>query len=166
QPVRSSAQVIYQDENGNTISSSTINGNVGQTVDLNLQVPAGYEAVRTLPTQYTFTDAANQQIIIRVKAIQTPDQPVDPDDPVDPHTPVDPDPQTPADPVTPQDPSQPVRSSAQVIYQDENGNTISSSTINGNVGQTVDLNLQVPAGYEAVRTLPTQYTFTDAANQQ
>lgn len=120
QPVRSSVQVIYQDENGNTISSSTINGNVGQTVDLNLQVPAGYEAVGTLPTQYTFTDAANQQIIIRVKAIQTPDQPVDPDDPVDPHTPVDPDPQTPADPVTPQDPAQPIDTVTTLHNSDNN----------------------------------------------
>lgn len=120
QPVRSSAQVIYQDENGNTISSSTINGNVGQTVDLNLQVPAGYEAVSTLPTQYTFTDGANQQIIIHVKAIQTPDQPVDPDDPVDPHTPVDPDPQTPADPVTSQDPSQPIDTVTTLHHSDNN----------------------------------------------
>lgn len=120
QPVRSSAQVIYQDENGNTISSSTINGNVGQTVDLNLQVPAGYEAVSTLPTQYTFTDAANQQIIILVKAIQTPDQPVDPDNPVDPHTPVDPDPQTPADPVTPQDQSQPIDTVPTLHHSDNN----------------------------------------------
>jgi LPXTG-motif cell wall-anchored protein len=120
QPVRSSAQVIYQDENGNTISSSTINGNVGQTVDLNLQVPAGYEAVGTLPTQYTFTDAANQQIIIRVKAIQTPDQPVDPDNPVDPHTPVDPDPQTPTDPATPQEPAQPIDTVTTLHHSDNN----------------------------------------------
>ena len=118
QPVRSSAQVIYQDENGNTISSSTINGNVGQTVDLNLQVPAGYEAVSTLPSQYTFTDAANQQIIIRVKAIQTPDQPVNPDDPVDPHTPVDP--QTPTEPTTPQDPSQPIDTVTTLHHSDNN----------------------------------------------
>lgn len=150
QPVRSSAQVIYQDENGNTISSYTINGNVGQTVDLNLQVPTGYEAASTLPTQYTFTDAANQQIIIRVKAIQTPDQPVDPDNPVDPHTPVDPDPQTPAGPATPQEPAQPIDTVTTLHHSDNNVTSHSTQpklpqTGNDNTAQSSLVGLAVAA---------------------
>ena len=74
------ADIIYQTPDGKIVGRSTINGNIGETVALHLQVPAGYEAIGQLPTSYTFTDAEHQQLIILVKAkTAAPDQPVSPD---------------------------------------------------------------------------------------
>lgn len=64
--------IIFEDENGNLIQSSTINGKTDETVDVDVKVPTGWEIVSgTLPAQITFTGTQTPDIIIKIKHVIT-----------------------------------------------------------------------------------------------
>lgn len=64
--------IIFEDENGNLIQSLIINGKTDETVDVNVQVPTGWEIVSgTLPTQITFAGTQTPDTIIKIKHIIT-----------------------------------------------------------------------------------------------
>lgn len=64
--------IIFEDENGNLIQSSTINGKTDETVNVDVKVPNGWEIVSgTLPTQITFAGTQTPDIIIKIKHIIT-----------------------------------------------------------------------------------------------
>lgn len=64
--------IIFEDENGNLIQSSTINGKTDETVNVDVKVPNGWEIVSgTLPTQITFAGTQMPDIIIKIKHIIT-----------------------------------------------------------------------------------------------
>lgn len=65
------AKIIFVDgDNGDSQveAAQTIHGKSGQQVALSLTIPAGYQLAQgqSLPTSYTFTDAANQVVQIRL----------------------------------------------------------------------------------------------------
>lgn len=64
--------IIFEDENGNLIQSSTINGKTDETVDVDVKVPTGWEIVSgTLPAQITFAGTQTPDTIIKIKHIIT-----------------------------------------------------------------------------------------------
>lgn len=64
--------IIFEDENGNLIHSSTINGKTDETVNVDVKVSNGWEIVSgTLPTQITFAGTQTPDIIIKIKHIIT-----------------------------------------------------------------------------------------------
>lgn len=64
--------IIFEDENGNLIQSSTINGKTDETVNVDVNVPKDWEIVSgTLPTQITFAGTQTPDIIIKIKHIIT-----------------------------------------------------------------------------------------------
>lgn len=65
-----SVKVIYQDEQGTQVGTQIIDGKVGETSTLNLTIPDGYEIVGLIPSSYTFTNNADQQLIVPVKLIE------------------------------------------------------------------------------------------------
>lgn len=64
--------IIFEDENGNLIQSSIINGKTDETVDVDVKVPTGWEIVSgTLPAQITFAGTQTPDTIIKIKHIIT-----------------------------------------------------------------------------------------------
>lgn len=64
--------IIFEDENGNLIQSSTINGKTDETVNVDVKVPTGWEIVSgTLPAQITFAGTQTPDTIIKIKHIIT-----------------------------------------------------------------------------------------------
>lgn len=64
--------IIFEDENGNLIQSSTINGKTDETVDVDVKVPTNWEIVSgTLPAKITFAGTQTPDIIIKIKHLIT-----------------------------------------------------------------------------------------------
>lgn len=64
--------IIFEDENGNLIQSSIINGKTDETVDVDVKVPTGWEIVSgTLPAQITFAGTQTPDTITKIKHIIT-----------------------------------------------------------------------------------------------
>lgn len=60
--------IIFEDENGNLIQSSTINGKTDETVDVDVKVPTGWEIVSgTLPAQITFAGTQTPDTVVKLK---------------------------------------------------------------------------------------------------
>lgn len=60
--------IIFEDENGNLIQSSTINGKTDETVDVDVKVPTGWEIVSgTLPAQITFAGIQTPDTVVKLK---------------------------------------------------------------------------------------------------
>lgn len=64
--------IIFEDENGNLIQSSIINGKTDETVDVDVKVPNNWEIVSgTLPAQITFAGTQTPDTVIKIKHIIT-----------------------------------------------------------------------------------------------
>lgn len=60
--------IIFKDENGNLIQSSTINGKTDETVNVDVKVPKDWEIVSgTLPTQITFAGTQTPDTVVKLK---------------------------------------------------------------------------------------------------
>lgn len=60
--------IIFEDENGNLIQSSTINGKTDETVNVDVKVPKDWEIVSgTLPTQITFAGTQTPDTVVKLK---------------------------------------------------------------------------------------------------
>jgi LPXTG-motif cell wall-anchored protein len=108
-PETATEKVQFVDESGNVVASQDYSGDLGQTIPVELTVPAGYKlaAGQELPTEIKIENG-----VITIKVVTEgsdhpdhPDQPVNPDHPVNPDQPVNPDhPDNPNQPVTPDHP--------------------------------------------------------------
>lgn len=77
--------IIYQDANGNVVKKTNLTGKTGQTVDVHLQLPEGYDVVagQDIPGTYTFDGTNNPAIVVKVSeqhATQPDQQPSNHDD--------------------------------------------------------------------------------------
>ena len=73
-----SMQIVYVDENGQTVKTDTVKGHTDETVTTNSTVPAGWTTENTVPVEITFKGAKTDNITIKVKhayVTVTPDKP-------------------------------------------------------------------------------------------
>lgn len=68
-PNEQTGKIIYRDENGNQISQSALQGKTGDTVAINLAIPAGWELVpgQSIPTMVTASAAGIPDVIVLIK---------------------------------------------------------------------------------------------------
>ena len=68
-PNEQTGKIIYRDENGNQISQSALQGKTGETVAINLAIPAGWELVpgQSIPTMVTASAAGIPDVIVLIK---------------------------------------------------------------------------------------------------
>ncbi|WP_295746591.1 BspA family leucine-rich repeat surface protein [uncultured Limosilactobacillus sp.] len=185
---------VDTDNDNHVVKQQTFNGRVGVPTTLTFDSPANYDLVSTLPsTNYTFTKAgANDSIVIKMKhkAASVDVQYVDGTNVIS-HQVVNgrvgvstelsftlptgyvAAGQMPAATYTFTDqvgqklivPVKRAQENVNVIYQDEDGNVVTTKTVSGNYGQAVQLPA-APAGYELADGQSATYTLTDQPNQQ
>ncbi|MFR0595373.1 mucin-binding protein, partial [Limosilactobacillus mucosae] len=62
-----SMQIVYVDENGQTVKADTVKGHTDETVPTNSTVPAGWTTENTVPAEITFKGAKTADVTIKVK---------------------------------------------------------------------------------------------------
>ena len=60
-----STNVVYKDGD-KTVKTTPLTGKTGETVDINLDVPAGYKVVNTPDKSYTFKANGNQDVVVQL----------------------------------------------------------------------------------------------------
>lgn len=186
-------EYVDTDDNNHIVKDQHFTGNVGEPANLTYQVPDGYDLVGQLPsTTYTYTkDGQTITIELQHKAASLEIQYIDGQNNVISHQTVNgrvgvqtelsftlptgyvADGQLPAAEYTFTDQAgqkltihiKKAQETVKVVYQDENGQTVTEKTVSGNYGDEVRLPA-VPAGYELADNQPTTYKLTDQPNQQ
>ncbi|WP_076460454.1 mucin-binding protein [Limosilactobacillus caccae] len=139
-PVEQTAKINYINKDQQVVGSQTITGKTGENVKVNLNVPAGWQIAngQTYPTTIGFGGQPQTDWNILVEPTSADQGNHGNDD----------------------QPAQTQRTTINFVNK-ANGEVVGSQTVTGKAGETVNVSLQIPEGYEVSdgQQVPSSYTF-------